>query len=83
MPKAIVLIVRERMVLVDKQIKLYYQRVKQVICRDYLGGQECDAGWAERVLQNADMQAFYQDGYTEEAAAQKIYEENTQEIETR
>lgn len=58
----------------DNQMELYCAGVKKVLCRDY--NWEGSLQWIEAVLRKTDMKALYLEGYTEEAAAQKIFEEN-------
>lgn len=60
----------ERMVLMDNQVKLYCEGVEMILQRDY----------AEIVMSKIDLEILYRAGYTEEAAAQKIFEENSKMI---
>lgn len=57
----------------ENQIDLYRARVKMILYRDYAGN---TSDWIEAALCAADLEVFRCAGYTEEAAAQKIFEEN-------
>ena len=77
MPKAIVLLVEaERMVRMDKRRKIFATRVENILYRDYIGGKQIRSRWVETVLQRTNLEDLFLSGYTEEAAAQKIFEEN-------
>ena len=60
----------------DGQVKTYYEGVKKVLHRDYAGSRDCCNDWIEAVLKNKSLERLYLQGYTEEAAAQKIFEES-------
>lgn len=58
----------------DKRRKAFAAQVKSVLYRDYIGRKDCRSRWVEAVLRKTNLEALYMEGYTEEAAAQKIYQ---------
>lgn len=60
----------------DEARKIFVSKVEAILYRDYIGGEGSNSRWVEEVLRGANMEAFFREGYTEEAAAQKIYQDN-------
>lgn len=60
----------------EKQVKTYCEGVKMILHRDYAEWKESSSDRIEAVMQECCMESLYRTGYTEEAAAQKIFEEN-------
>lgn len=51
--------------------------VKDILFRDYVVKGEEATQWVQAAMQQTDLFRLYQSGYTEEATAQKIFEENS------
>lgn len=64
----------------DNQVESYREGVERILYRDYADRQGYGFRWLETVLPETDLEGLLLEGYTEEAAAQKIFEENSKMI---
>lgn len=60
----------------NRTIEQYITQVEYILFRDYIERNDTAFKWVKEVVQKTDMDALYNGGYTEEAAAQKVFEEN-------